>query len=278
MSDEAQTRQDANEITRRNVRTVRELEALAVADPSFADRCASFVAGFCGSIWFVWAHAVLFGGWVAFNSIPGLHHFDPYPFTLLTMWGSLESIFLASFIMIAQNYAMRVSERRAQLELCSLTADRVHTAGKGRYLLHITDAKTKAGVRFVGVSHPAPIAILKRRLKGREGAQQVFPELTPGGLDKKFSASAVKAYGRYRRACGVPDGTDFHSFRRNVITALEAAGVGQVPIARFVGHKVGTLAADTYSAGGSKELALDVAAKLRYAADVEQWAIKVARA
>ena len=117
MSDEAQTRQDANEITRRNVRTVRELEALAVADPSFADRCASFVASFCGSIWFVWAHAVLFGGWIAYNSVPGVHHFDPYPFTLLTMIGSLESIFLASFILISQNYAMRVSDRRAQLDL-----------------------------------------------------------------------------------------------------------------------------------------------------------------
>jgi uncharacterized membrane protein len=33
------------------------------------------------------------------------------------MWGSLESIFIASFIQIAQNYAMRLSERRAQLDL-----------------------------------------------------------------------------------------------------------------------------------------------------------------
>ena len=90
-----------------------------------------------------------------------------------------------------------------------------------------------------------------------------------GGLDEKFSSSAVKAFGRYRRARGVPDGTDFHSFRRNVITLLEAAGVGQVPIARFVGHKVGTMAADTYSAGGSEKLALEVAAKVRYGKKVE---------
>jgi uncharacterized membrane protein len=107
----------AGDIARRNVRTVRELEALAVADPSFADKAASFVARFCGSIYFVLAHAVLFGGWIVFNSIPGLPHFDPFPFTLLTMFGSLEAIFLTSFILIAQNYTMRVNERRSQLEL-----------------------------------------------------------------------------------------------------------------------------------------------------------------
>lgn len=117
MVQDAQTRQQASEITRRNVRTVRELEELAVAEPSFADRAASFVARFCGSIHFVWVHAVFIAAWIVVNSLPGLPHWDPYPYTLLTMWGSLESIFLASFILIAQNYAMRIAERRAQLDL-----------------------------------------------------------------------------------------------------------------------------------------------------------------
>ena len=91
-----------------------------------------------------------------------------------------------------------------------------------------------------------------------------------------MSSTAVKAYGRYRRACDVPDGTDFHSFRRNVITVLEAAGVGQVPIARFVGQKVGTMAGDTYSAGGSKANALATAKKVRFAAKVEAAALTLA--
>lgn len=117
MPQDAPTRERASEIARRNVRTVRELEALAVADTGFADRAASFVARFCGSIWFVLAHALLFGGWIVYNSWPGTRHFDPFPFTLLTMFGSLEAIFLTSFILISQNYAMRVSERRAQLDL-----------------------------------------------------------------------------------------------------------------------------------------------------------------
>ena len=128
MVTDAQRREQANEITRRNVRTVRELEALATADPSFADRTASFVARFAGSIFFVLAHAVLFGGWIVYNSVPGVKHFDPFPFTLLTMFGSLESIFIASFILIAQNYSMRLSERRAQLDLqINLLAEQENT-------------------------------------------------------------------------------------------------------------------------------------------------------
>jgi uncharacterized membrane protein len=107
----------AAEITRRNVRTVRELEALAVADPSVADRIGSFVARFAGSIYFALVHVVLVVAWIAINTVPGFPHFDPYPYTLLTMWASLEGVFIASFILIAQNYAMRLSERRAQLDL-----------------------------------------------------------------------------------------------------------------------------------------------------------------
>ena len=86
----------------------------------------------------------------------------------------------------------------------------------------------------------------------------------------------MKAYGRYRWVCGVPDGTDFHSFRRNVVTVLEAAGVAQVPIARFVGHKVGTLAGDTYSAGGLKANAVVTATKIRYGDEVEAEALALA--
>jgi hypothetical protein len=75
----------------------------------------------------------------------------------------------------------------------------------------------------------------------------------------------------------VPDGTDFHSFRRNVITVLEAAGVGQVPISRYVGHKVGTLAGDTYSQGGNKANAAETSKHIRFGAKVEAAAMLLAK-
>lgn len=157
-------------------------------------------------------------------------------------------------------------------ELCSLTATHIEGNHSG-YVLHIADAKTKAGIRYVAVLHNAALAVLKRRTKGLSGSMPLFPELSPGGLDEKMSSSAVKAYGRYRRSCGVPDGTDFHSFRRTVITTLERAKVDQVSIARFVGHKVGTLAADIYSDGGSRKLALEVASQVQYPPAIEKAAL-----
>jgi uncharacterized membrane protein len=109
--------QDANELTRENVRTMRRLEDLAMRERTFADRVANFIAAFCGSMTFVWCHVALFGGWLTWNSWPGLPHFDPYPFTFLTLCVSLEAIFLSSFILISQNYEMRVTERRNRLDL-----------------------------------------------------------------------------------------------------------------------------------------------------------------
>jgi len=158
--------------------------------------------------------------------------------------------------------------------LCALRVGDVEK-GRGNCILRITNDKNVSGDRPVGITHAAALAVLKRRMHGRHGQDLLFPELKPGGLDAKLSSSAVKAYGRYRRACGVPDGTDFHSYRRNVCTVLENAGVGQVPIARFVGQKVGTMAADTYSGGSADANSLMTSRKVRYGAGVEAAAIEL---
>lgn len=116
------------DVTRENVRAMRKLEELAVAKRSVADRLAEFVARFCGNIVFVWIHAALFAGWILWNAVPGLPHFDPYPFTFLTLCVSLEAIFLSSFILISQNYEMRLTERRSQLDLqINLLAEQENT-------------------------------------------------------------------------------------------------------------------------------------------------------
>lgn len=107
----------ADDLTRENVEAMRRVEETALANRSRADRIAAFVAGFCGSMPFVWMHVAAFAFWISFNSWPGLAHFDPYPFTFLTLMVSLEAIFLSSFILISQNYELRISDRRNQLDL-----------------------------------------------------------------------------------------------------------------------------------------------------------------
>ncbi|RYX89248.1 MAG: DUF1003 domain-containing protein [Comamonadaceae bacterium] len=109
--------QSVDDVTAQNVRVMRELEHAAMLRRTMADRVACFVATFCGTMTFVWIHVVLFGVWIAFNSVPGLQHPDPFPFTFLTLMVSLEAIFLSAFILISQNYEMRLTERRSQLDL-----------------------------------------------------------------------------------------------------------------------------------------------------------------
>ncbi len=107
----------ADDLTRENVQSMRRVEENALANRSPTDRIAAFVAGFCGSMTFVWIHVAVFSAWIVFNTFPRLHHFDPYPFTFLTLVVSLEAIFLSSFILISQNYELRISDRRNQLDL-----------------------------------------------------------------------------------------------------------------------------------------------------------------
>ena len=107
----------ADDLTRDNVESMRRVEAQAMAKRTRADRMAAFVANFCGSMSFVWLHVLIFSTWLIMNSWPGLSHFDPYPFTFLTLVVSLEAIFLSAFILISQNYELRISDRRNQLDL-----------------------------------------------------------------------------------------------------------------------------------------------------------------
>lgn len=117
-----------DDLTGKNVAAMRHLEQLAETHRTFADWMAAFVATFCGSITFVWIHVAIFVVWIAFNTIAGFPHFDPYPFTFLTLCVSLEAIFLSAFILISQNFEMRLSDRRNQLDLqINLLAEQENT-------------------------------------------------------------------------------------------------------------------------------------------------------
>ena len=105
------------EETRSNVRKVVEIEAAQNENRTFAEKLSEAIADFCGSMTFVYVHVVWFGAWVLFNSILPITPFDPFPFTFLTLVVSLEAIFLSTFILISQNHATRLTERRNHLDL-----------------------------------------------------------------------------------------------------------------------------------------------------------------
>lgn len=120
--------ESVDDVTRQNVHAMRQLEQAAKAKRTTADRAASMIARFCGSMEFVVIHVMVFAAWILYNVLPPFQHFDPYPFTFLTLVVSLEAIFLSTFILISQNYDMRISERRNQLDLqINLLAEQENT-------------------------------------------------------------------------------------------------------------------------------------------------------
>jgi uncharacterized membrane protein len=136
------------DVTRANVQAMRELDELESQRSSLSDRVADVVARACGHIGFGIAHAVGFGAWMLWNTLmPEARRFDPYPFTLLTLWASAEGIFLMSFVLISQNYQMRVSERRNQLDLqINLLAEQENS----KILLLLEDIARQVGARKAG--------------------------------------------------------------------------------------------------------------------------------
>lgn len=106
-----------DELTERNVAVVAKLDETARAKRTPADRMVDAITDFCGSMSFVWVHAIWFGLWVGWNVMSHWKHFDGYPFQFLTLIVSLEAIFLSTFILISQNRQSRLAERRNHLDL-----------------------------------------------------------------------------------------------------------------------------------------------------------------
>ena len=81
-------------------------------------RLAEWLASFSGSLPFLALHILLFLTWVLLNVglFRALRPFDPFPFGFLTMATSLESIFLACFVLIAQNRQAASDRIRSDVE------------------------------------------------------------------------------------------------------------------------------------------------------------------
>ncbi|WP_143216884.1 site-specific integrase [Acetobacter orientalis] len=137
-----------------------------------------------------------------------------------------------------------------QNELCSLTVSRVLIYDNTEELLwgiQVTEeeAKTDAGIRKIPI-HPLIKPIIARRLhkaKALPGDDNpLFPECKPGPLQNgsKRSHYFSQAFTKFRRdvlGAGSDNRRNFHSFRRNFITAMEVAlGKGATACTPLVRH------------------------------------------
>jgi len=82
------------------------------------ERISDWIAWFSGSMQFLILNGIWFMVWIAINIVNlGLQLFDPFPFGLLTMIVSLESIFLSLFILMSQNRSSLHQDQRNHLDL-----------------------------------------------------------------------------------------------------------------------------------------------------------------
>ena len=137
--------QSVEELTRRNVERIQALEREEHGKATTADRVADVIAKFVGSMAFVWVTVLLIGGWVVGNLLaPPDDRIDSFPYPLLTLVLSIEAIFLSIFILMSQNRAARVSEKRSHLDLqLNLLSEQENT----KMLLMLEDIAKAVGHR-----------------------------------------------------------------------------------------------------------------------------------
>lgn len=131
------------------------------------EKIAEAITAFTGSMAFVYLHLVGFGLWIALNVglAPWIKPWDP-TFVILATEASVEAIFLSTFVLISQNRAAALADKRADLDLqINLLAEHEVTR-----LLSVTIAiATKIGVVLADKSElkelerdVAPEAVLDR--------------------------------------------------------------------------------------------------------------------
>ena len=82
------------------------------------ERIADLLTRIASSTPFLVGHVVWFAGWIGWNTgMFGLRPFDPFPFGLLTLVVSLEAIFLAIFVLLAQGREASIAELREEVTL-----------------------------------------------------------------------------------------------------------------------------------------------------------------
>ena len=90
-----------------------------LANRTRAERVGDSISSFAGNLAFVVIHIVIFGSWIAVNtlSIASIPHFDPAPYSLLGTILAFEAILLASFILMRQIRMSRRAEERDHLAI-----------------------------------------------------------------------------------------------------------------------------------------------------------------
>jgi CRP/FNR family transcriptional regulator, cyclic AMP receptor protein len=84
-------------------------------EPTLSERIAFKIVSWSGTMAFLLFNAAVFALWIVLNTLLPWH-IDPFPFNFLTMSVSLEAIFLAILVLMAEN-------RQAELDRKTIEHD-----------------------------------------------------------------------------------------------------------------------------------------------------------
>ncbi len=103
----------------RSREALQSLKARADARRTQGQRFADGMASAFGSNVFLAINVAWFVAWAAINlgMVPGVPQFDKFPFSLLTVFVSLEAILLSIFVLAAQKRSSQVAELRQEIDL-----------------------------------------------------------------------------------------------------------------------------------------------------------------
>lgn len=95
------------------------LEAKSLRSRSLPTKISDSLTAKTSTPLFLFINFICFFLWILANLgvIPGITPFDPFPFGLLTMFVSLEAIFLSIFVLISQARAAQIATLREELHL-----------------------------------------------------------------------------------------------------------------------------------------------------------------
>src|ERR1700688_3168545 len=112
-------RRTAANPTQYNIDAIAKLEHDALDRRTPTERVSDVITKLVGNMGFLLAQLILISGWglVNIHVVPGLKAFDPFPFGVLALVISSESVFLTIFVLISQGRMARQSERRSHLDL-----------------------------------------------------------------------------------------------------------------------------------------------------------------
>jgi uncharacterized membrane protein len=102
-----------------NIQAIAKLEEEALARRTLTEKFSDALVKAVGSTSFLLFNLVFVFGWMLANAGPlvAFQRFDPFPFGVLALVVSSESVFLTIFVLISQNRMARAAERRSHLDL-----------------------------------------------------------------------------------------------------------------------------------------------------------------